>query len=154
MVHIIAYLIISYAMLILVAWYVIEHRTLRPVTFRVLAVAILLIMPLLPYGIVDLQTILYRQHLAAAVKQAMCNPMLCDFDITNLRVIRKWPRRAVVYVIVSGRGESSECAGFTLELVRVDGQWRPSENWDVIWADGGNAHGNVFPPYPSQGDYH
>ena len=121
----------------------------RSAVIRAVAVLCLLALPLAPYAVVAMQTAVWLPSLMHAAVQ---EPMLMihqPSDIYDARVIRIWPRGAVVYIVVDEHGSPPAYDGFLVTLVRSGGKWKYSGDWDIVWSDTGSAHGNVFPPYPA-----
>jgi len=121
-----------------------------PVTRRVRGVtlAVLLPLPLVPYGVVAVQTAVYgptlRQAVFACRKEWMGEP---DRPSTVVRVLRVTPDTASVLVIIKNGPGLDQTNGEVIHLLRAaDGAWRFA-GWDVHWSSIGSADGNVFPPY-------
>lgn len=170
MLHVMLYFIISYSLvaLLLIA---LRKRLMRCRT-RVarlggaISVVGLLAGPLVPYGIVEAQTIVYWQALAPAVRSALTQ-VGEPGDIVSMKVLRIRPGQATVYVVTQsyrlGHAELSYAEsdipkfGYTADVMtfaRLGNTWKFQEDsWSCVWSDFGSADGNVFPPYPSKGDY-
>jgi len=149
MIHMVLYLLTAYCIVTVAAVLVLRrvyvHKAAREIAFMVL-----FFLPLAPYGAVWLQTAIYGKAVLAPIKATMPQMNGQPDDIQEIRVLRVWPNSATVYVIVAGSDidhPDRPGAGFVVRLVKSGDRWRCSGEWDVVWADGGSADGNVFPPY-------
>lgn len=114
---------------------------------------ILLILPLIPYAVVEVQTHVYAKSLISAVQEAM-HQIGFEDRIRSLKVLSVSRRTVTIYVVTPCLDSDSDYRACTVELVRTQNGWKFREGSDeIVWSDCGSAHGNIFPPYPSQGDY-
>jgi hypothetical protein len=103
-----------------------------------------LCLPLTPYLVVEIQTALLVKSLTPSVQQAI------ELDggggpILMLKVLRVRPAGATVYVI---NGTRTCSGGQTYDFKRTSQSWKYERYYNTIYSDcGGNADGNVFPPY-------
>ena len=160
MVEIVFYLLVSYSVALLIygviarwgPWRGGSNANRRRRVLIPLAV-VLLALPLAPYAIVEAQTRIYAKSVLPAVRQAMRQIGFED-QIRDLKVLSIWRAGAKIYVVTPCMGSTSDYRACVVELRKSGNEWKFKEGTDeIVWSDGGSAHGNIFPPYPSQGDY-
>jgi hypothetical protein len=121
-----------------------------------LAVLLLALLPILPYGIVACQTALFCQDLLPPTRQALREIGFSD-RILTLKVLQVGPRAARVYTVtpcLPYESNDSERRAEVVCLLRSAEGWRtagPGTEEDV-WSECGSANGNVFPPYSGKGE--
>jgi hypothetical protein len=124
----------------------------------------LLVLPLVPYGLVEGRTRIYADSLRPAVRQFMRDTRWEEpIRIRDLKVLGISPRRATVYVVapcperdMEPGVDSDPCyCAYTVRLRKSRNQWEFIAWSDqLIWSDcGRRADGNIFPPYPSNNAY-
>ncbi len=124
----------------------------RCVVLACLAVIVVAV-PLAPYAVVEGRTRMYARSLSPAVHQAMRQIGFED-AIRSLKVLSISHSKAVVYVVTPCMHSKSDYRACTVELMNARSRWRFREGSDrIVWSDCGSADGNIFPPYPSAGDY-
>lgn len=154
MLEIIIYLISSYILMVSIAILIVKRRYIRNTIVLTAVIFALFAAPLVPYGVVELQTRIYRNSLLQPTREAMSHMNLPGFqqsNIRNFKVLRKYPHSAIVYVVFTF--DDSEYDGSIAWFTQSGKEWKYTGKWDVVWSDAGSAHGNVFPPYFSEGDY-
>lgn len=113
--------------------------------------ALLLILPLLPYLLVEHQTTRYRRILLPTTVHSLKELGLSD-HILFFKILSAHHNRALLYVVIPctpiGRSRTDECCGITIRLHKSSLGWEFRDEWDAVWSDCGSADGNVFPPYP------
>lgn len=166
MIHMIAYLIFSYLVVLL---FIVRISTLlvpklKRSKFRmmiaviILLFAFLLLAPLIPYFLVEHRTQKYGMEFHILLYDAVkslnydTHPIIRDFKVLSISNLT-----ASVYVVSSCQGDNRfydpGYAGSILYFVKEDGIWRYSGKEYIIWSDCGSANGNIFPPYPCKGEY-
>lgn len=164
MVHILIYLVLSYLVVTYVALEI-RHRVVRwresdrrrglqrreynrVANLWTLA---LLCIPLIPYLVVEIQTIAFERSLYSGVKGAIIevdgnwHPMM-------LKVLRITPSRASVYVVNILPDRKQRRRAWVVDLRKEQNRWVSSTSEPTcVWSEAGNGgqNGNVFPPYPS-----
>lgn len=148
--YVVAYFFVTYSIVVVSAVRMLKLRLARPLAVK-LVIAALLGAPLAPYGVVQIQTPIFKD---ALLKPARAEHMVFDNSsvVCDAKVLRVLPRSALLYVVVSDK-IGTDYAGFTVRLVRSGGEWKYCGDIDCIWSDSGSAHGNVFPPYAAKGDW-
>lgn len=122
------------------------------------AACVLLISPLIPYGVVEVQTATYKYELIPPTRKELRDQGFPD-RLRAFKVLAISSNKARVYAVVpcDPSSKTSGYNGVVLNLKRVSGRWQSNDNPDYaldgVWSDCGNADGNIFPPYPSDGDY-
>ncbi len=110
------------------------------------------LLPFLPYVAVEAQTVVFRPLLLSSVQAALKE----DGDNSRFKtckVLMFSPLGASVYVVTVPEGEHYNF-GMTFTLLPTASGWKlDNEGIDCIWSDGGNADGNIFPPYPTSEAY-
>jgi len=146
----VAYLIVA----ICLAIYIWSTRRAgrRPVKSLVAAI---LAVPFLPYAIVEVQTAMLWHSVSGPVAKAVSD----DFGDTRIvlhKVLWAEPTSARVYV-VTAIFDNSGYRSAIVPVTRTAAGWtvvKQDAILDAVWADGGSADGNVFPPYLGKGDFH
>lgn len=116
---------------------------------------VLLLVPLVPYALVEVQTALFGRVLAPAARMALDRCSMCaepNTPILTQRVMKITPLSANVYVSMPCVGlypqQKGKC-GLILYLHKKNGEWAFEDgDWAAVWSDCGSAEGNTFPPYP------
>jgi hypothetical protein len=111
--------------------------------------------PLLPYAVVEAQTIIFQPWLRPAIAAALRDDGEHE-RYKNCKVLLVMPWAASVYVVTEvspGLPEKPYNAGLQMDLVLTLRGWRQQGAMGCIWSDEGNADGNVFPPYPTDEGY-
>ena len=162
MVHMVPYLFAAYLLIFLIIRrisFASSSRLARQdsrLSKRWLSIVIgfLLLLPLLPYVVVETQTLFLGRSVLPIARKAM-RQIGYDEHVRSLRVLSSRPGWRKVYVVIPCTGlESSGFSGFVIEVARANGKWGFITGTDqCIWTDCGSADGNVFPPYPSKGSY-
>jgi hypothetical protein len=163
------YLIVAYAVLLVAARpaYLAVRTTLRArqsgrtallrLTINV-ALIVYVLLPVLPYGMVELQNMLLGARLERAVRAYR----IADGDqpqIIYFEVLRAGYRTAQIYEVSPGPCAVPDGRGYegcVENLVCRGRTWRVSptaEGDDVLWTDCGSADGNVFPPFAAKADF-
>ena len=116
-----------------------------------MACALFLLFPFWPYARVTAQTVWHEKELRPAVQQSLVKADTDGTPIANFRVLTVTHRFARVYVVQTDTGgprsASNPGIGTVFVLSRTGTDWKYNYHRNV-WSDGGNAEGNVFPPYP------
>ena len=111
--------------------------------------------PLLPYGVVEVQTAFWQPLLRPAISAAL----QADGEhagYKNCKVLLIGPGFANVYVVTEvspGLPDKPYNAGLQFDLMLTRHSWHQEGDIGCIWSDGGNADGNVFAPYPTSEAY-
>lgn len=111
--------------------------------------------PLLPYAAVEVQTAIFQPLLRPAVSAAL-QEYGGHGRYKNCKVLLFAPWAASVYVVTEvspGAPDKSYNAGLQMDLVLTRHGWSQDGDMGCVWSDGGNADGNVFPPYPTDEAY-
>ena len=150
---ILLYIFVSFAFIVLcvlVLWRRSGNREKSKWRRRCWTIGILLI-PLIPYVVVELQTRFVGPSLASTVRSEATRTGLDE--IAMMKVIRFRPGFAKVYIVGRSSIQPQCFSGETLEFVRSGHEWRFIGSWDTVWSDCGSADGNVFPPYAAEGEF-
>lgn len=152
MIHIVAYLLAAYLLVLLLITKVSRRIRVRR-SWSNIIVGFLLILPLLPYVAVETQTLLWRESVMTATTEAM-KKIGFESQIRTIKVLRAKPGWLRVYVVTPCLKPDPGFRASTIELRKNGKTWGFIEGTDnCIWSDSGSADGNVFPPYPSKGSY-
>ena len=158
MICVIAYLILSYAIVALaMALLLCMPVWRRPPTLRLfgrdlptkpLIVCLLPLSPLIPYMIVGTETF----FLAWTLKPGLEKGLRQSGETDKVRAVRVlWPvwGGAHVYFVQDCKGMGTQVgrSGWTVDLVRKGGKWTIASEPDIVWSDCGSADSNIFPPY-------
>jgi len=154
MVGIIAYFGISYAVLALVFVFVLrgvyKRITLSGRIRRILQIsiaALVILLPLLPYLLVEFNTLLHKSELQQTIDMALKKD-----NVTSppkvFKVLGYNKKCARIYVVSAPRNNPSKPFGEIIELHKGKYGWVRSGEADTVWSSGGNANGVIFPPYP------
>ena len=111
--------------------------------------------PLLPYAVIEAQTAIFQPFLRPAIGAALREDGEHE-QYKNCKVLLFAPWVASVYVVteVSPKvPDESYNVGLQMQLMLTPRGWRQQGDIAAIWSDGGNADGNVFPPYPTDEAY-
>ncbi len=180
------YLVLSYLAIAVAAaiWYVMatpkkmgERRKKASWRTRCLRLAIMLLLPWLPFARVELQTRLWGKSLAPGVHDAMryqgdrYYASIVGQKLCFLKVLSITPRSAQVYFVTYRRSARNDWAalqklkvvpdrdfghsGFVIVLHRTKtGSWKwRGDGFAPFWTDMGNANAGPFPPYPARADF-
>jgi hypothetical protein len=115
---------------------------------------VLLLLPLIPYGIVESRTMLSARGLMPAVRSALAE-VYSEPNVATLKVLSCTDLRAEVYVVTPEPPVEGQ-TGFEGEVITLHkrgGVWTFNGDYRTVWSDSGSADGNIFPPYPAKGDY-
>lgn len=112
------------------------------------------LLPLLPYAAVEAQTHLYLPALRGAVADAV-QEINGAPTFRSAKVLGITQRSCRVYVVTPCLAAAALGSGWRGEVLRLS---RSGAGWsytgvETVWSDCGSASGNIFPPYPSKGDY-
>src|SRR5690554_1261873 len=110
------YFFIAYFVIAVVIWYIVKHKCVDSIKGRSMLVAGLILVPLMPYICVNIQTALYGKILLAPTQKAIHEIDYGLSEIHSLKVLRKWMHNATVYVVVSDLNARPEYSGFTISL--------------------------------------
>lgn len=118
--------------------------------WKIVFSAILLMLPLVPYARVAIQTALYKKELLPAFHAGTIHTG--GGEILTFRVLKVSPWRAEVYVVNPceggmGSNAKSDKVGWVMGLTKTSQGWKFAD-YDAVWSDCGSAEGNTFPPYP------
>lgn len=117
-----------------------------------LFIVLLLLLPTMPYVMVEFKTRFYKAELLPAIHNAL-REIGSSEEIFSLKVLLINRKQAVVYVVTpcaeQKEADATQYVAETIELLRTHNRWRFLGEYSCIWSDCGNADGNVFPPYPS-----
>jgi hypothetical protein len=116
--------------------------------------SILLMLPLIPYAIVEARTAVLGRRLMPAVVSAL-RELYYSQEIVAFKVLSYQGGTAEIYVVTpcpDVEGQSG-FSGDTIVLHKRDAYWKFTGEYNTVWSDCGSADGNIFPPYPSKGDY-
>lgn len=113
--------------------------------------ACLILFFMLPYIVVEIQTLLVRSWVYPLVKKAAEETMGYSPQVYALKVLRLTPTHVRCYVVLPC-GVSRESDGTikrmgVVYVFRNNGKAWILETAEGIWSDCGSAQGNVFPPY-------
>ncbi len=149
------YFIAAYAVVVTLIVLLRQQRRL-PSRIRQVGLAVLLLLPCVPYIAVAGQTAIFGKSLAPYVMQALIDTGMSDGNLTRLRVFWITSDQTAVYVEEPctswPKPHLSDRTGSTLRLKRVLGKWKLVE-WNSVWSDCGSAEGNTFPPYPNAKEF-
>lgn len=111
----------------------------------------LLLLPLLPYLLVEYQTMRYRRILLPAAVHSTQVLGLSD-HILFFKVLSVHRETALLYIVIPctpvGCLQTDESCGITIRLYKSSLGWEFRDEWEAVWSECGSADGNVFPPYP------
>lgn len=114
-----------------------------------------LVLPVIPYAIVEAQTALFMPAMAPRITEGISHSeiMINARQIRQMKLLFITPWSAGVYILEGDSLNSDFCASY-VGLRHGRRGWTPDpENWSTIWSDSGSAHGIIFPPYPGKGEY-
>lgn len=114
---------------------------------------LLLLLPLVPYALVAIQTEIALPALQPALQAAIEKDCGIRVQPRTVRVLRVLPV-PVVYAVLpcTGMAEHGE-VGTLYTFRRVKGAWQWDGVPDCAWSDCGSADGNTFPPYPEAKEF-
>lgn len=120
--------------------------------FTRLTVALILL-PLVPYAVVALQTAVMLHWLQPGLTRAIAADFGKPTHPRIVRVLRVFPS-PVVYAVLpcTGMVEHGE-VGALYTFRRSHGGWEWDGVPDCAWSDCGSADGNTFPPYPEAREF-
>ncbi|MHB0913313.1 MAG: hypothetical protein ACYC2Y_07700 [Armatimonadota bacterium] len=148
------YLLVLIALSVLVSKKLAISRTANDfVLKRTFLIFVLLVLPLLPYGIVETQTSLIGPQLVDSAKEALKQTgwYVEPVEISDLKILFATPNHILVYVVTPAK--SGYCADIIDLAKRCRGPKYRLSGWSTVWSDSGSAHGIIFPPYPSKGEF-
>lgn len=122
-----------------------------------LLVAVLFLLPLLPYAFVEVQTHAFASSMIPAARQGLKEDgWFSEPDVVRFKVLLVTRRSATVYVVSRLHPGSPKSGLYAdmLQLVRTRKGWmyKPSSE-SIVWSDAGSARAVVFPLYaPGRGD--
>jgi len=144
------YLLVAYVILAVLFWFILK-RLRRKVFLFVLYWLI----PVMPYAVVEAQTDFGLQNLRPAISAGLQQ----DGEhsrFKDCKVLSLTPWVASVYVVSEcspGLPDKPYNIGLTMDLAPSRQGWHEIGEPNGIWSDGGNADGNIFPPYPTSEAY-
>jgi hypothetical protein len=119
-------------------------------------VALLLLLPLAPYAIVTIQTVVMLPWLQPALTKAMEEDYGKGVHPRIVRVLRVVPV-SVVYAVLpcweTRRTVDKREVGALFTFQRSHGAWQWDGVPDCAWSECGSADGNTFPPYPEASEF-
>ncbi len=148
----IAYFLPAYAAMIILSVLICASLKKQKKARRVITSCFLLL-PLLPYAVIAIQTGLFQAAMRLPVRQATLETGMISENAQITRIFSITSRRCVVEVIEPCSG--GMCCGSAshmgqvadvLTLTRSASGWR-LQDWDTVWSACGSADGNTFPPY-------
>lgn len=159
------YFLFAYSLVLTFLFYCgcrLQSRHARPDSFWrnwtpkhiILATFTVLLLPTLPYRIVELNTALALPSVLPALRQEMNTEYAGDARILAIKVLLWTPMHEDIYVIVQSTVDDKPCTVgelYTRELDHDGWNWVGGPN--AAWSDCGSASGNVFPPYPAKGEW-
>ncbi len=147
------YFVISYALMLGLTAVLSRARFLRNMRtgrrrgwLSVLA-ALLLLLPLLPYGIVGYLTYRYVDSVRPAMYGALTDLGTTPEGVRSVRVMGISDYEASVLVVYTVSGNRGYAVADIVSLKKLAGHWSFAGDYATVWSDGGNADGNTFPPY-------
>jgi hypothetical protein len=155
--HVALYLLLSYMAVAIVTRAYLLPRTRRAGISRWktgLIIMGLLLLPLLPYAVVEGQTLLLRPSVWAATQHALRQGGFSD-RLFLLKVLSVGPKRVRVYTVTPCMPydtNTTQWRAVVVRLARTADGWQPAGE-EHIWSECGSASGNVFPPYPGKGEH-
>lgn len=172
MIHVILYLVSSYLLVaivigmtnVLLKQQYISHGRFFTSYIKYLFLAILLILPIVPYTWVEVQTLIFKPVVIESALKTTREIGTPNERILTLKVLSMSKYRARVYIISRGWlapntvfcESNKPCAcsrGDIVNLFITSEGWKFEGDYSTIWSDCGSADGNIFPPYFSKGDY-
>lgn len=131
----------------------------RPFSCRIwlhFITAVVLLLPVVPYALIEAQTIVYGSRLTQPTATLLRSQGI-DSNWRLFKVMSIVPTRASVYVVCPcEEARNASGKGFAALLITLDrrpGEWRGTEMGQAVWSDCGNANGSTFPPYPDRNAY-
>lgn len=100
-----------------------------------------LILPVIPYGIVEAQTTLFGRALKTSTISAM-NKSRGKSELLSMKVMSILPSHAEVYVINRNGNQKS---GDIYEMRKTRNGWENTGKWHCVWPN--ITRDNTFPPY-------
>ena len=111
--------------------------------------------PLLPYAAVEAQTAILQPFLRPAIS-ALLQEDGEHQRYKTCKVLLFAPWAASVYVVTEvspGAPDKPYNVGLQMNFVLTRHGWHQEGDVNCVWSDGGNADGNIFPPYPTDEAY-
>jgi hypothetical protein len=121
---------------------------------KALLAMVLMLLPVIPYAIVEAQTALFMPPMAHQIRYGIAHSgiMINVSQIRQMKLLFITPCSAGVYILEGDSLNSDFCASYVGLRHDKDG-WTPNPgDWSTVWSDSGSAHGVIFPPYPGKGD--
>lgn len=116
--------------------------------------AVLFLLPLAPYAVVESRTAYWRASLLPATQQALAEISGGSEPMLSFKVLSVQQNQAEVYAVTLRRNPKPLCAsGLAMTLAKTAKGWQFTGNYRAVWSDCGSASGNIFPPYPDKSDY-
>lgn len=110
---------------------------------------LLLLIPLLPYARVAVQTAIYKKSMLIEVRKALASMGEQSDDIMTLRILNINSSRAAVYIVQpcgAPKDRNHLRSATIFDFKYIDGGWI-FDTYSSPWSDCGSAEGNTFPPY-------
>lgn len=147
--------VIGSLLLLIIASAVILTSRRQLMRYRVallyIGVIVLLIIPLLPYAIIKLNTVRFGYAMKPVVQEVFSTYNNGSDRVNGFSVLRKTPQGATVYLVMSTHAVSPPYSAgrraVVFEVVRQGNAWAFCKGSDnILWADFGSAEDEVFPP--------
>jgi hypothetical protein len=166
MIHIVAYIMASYIAILSIIILIGRILVMKSKSYKsrlfaliyIIACALLLIAPAIPYILVNYWTQKYGAEFDMHVESALKSiGAASDSCILEFKVLRITKSSASIYVVsncesLSGYYDSGYI-GTIIYFVKGKDGWLYTGRYDTVWSDCGSANGNVFPPYRGRGEY-
>lgn len=127
---------------------IIKQLKIRPAVGAVIKVLLLLV-PLLPYARVAVQTAIYKKPMRNEVRKALASMEEQSDDIVTFRVLNINSSRAEVYIVqpCGAPKDRSYLRSATIFYFKHTTKGWDFDTYGSPWSDCGSAEGNTFPPY-------
>lgn len=115
---------------------------------------VIAVLPVVPYLVVEGQTALFGAAMMPAVRQGLAEQGDAQ-QVLMVKVLYYSSKQTSVYVVTPAIGLDGEpgALGQVMSLRRTSAGWAFVDG-EAVFADGGSADGNVFPPYAAKGEWH
>lgn len=145
------YFIIFYFLVAIFTFYILvmlrQLPSSRKKKYLAWSIPLLLLLPLIPYLFIDLQTAVFGQNLKPVVDRTLQREDPGG-KLLKYKLLQISPSSATVYVqeaVAIPCGKDSESA-LIFYFTNSNQVWK-LKHWDTIWSDCGSADGITFPPY-------
>ena len=132
-----------------------KHKTSISRKHRITLLAAYWLCPLLPYAAIEAQTAILQPFLRPAISSALqADGEHQRFKTCKVLLFAPWAASVYVVTEVSPGPSDKPCnVGLQMNLVLTRYGWHQNGDMNCVWSDGGNADGNIFPPYPTDEAY-